>query len=391
LHPRDGPAATAKLKAYLHGELGEQYVSEQRMRCKDGTCKWILCRGQITQRNDDGRPRRMVGTHIDITESKLIQEEILQSRHELDEERRLFQAILNNAPLGIWVVDANGKAQFINQVFCSVTGIPETRFIAANHFADVFSPAVSANYKLSDVECIKQDVPHVSKEWIPFVDEREHLLEITKVKLLNKDGSVHGLIGFAADVTESNEHEKQLEHIAHFDALTGVPNRVLLADRLAQALARTKRDKGMVAVCYLDLDGFKPINDNYGHEAGDKVLVEVARRIKKVIREDDTVARLGGDEFVVLLVGLQVPEECVGSLRRLLETINRPIEIDGKSLTVSASIGVSLYPEDQQDPDTLLRHADQAMYVAKQTGKNRYHLFDATNDQRARSHHELLQ
>jgi diguanylate cyclase (GGDEF)-like protein len=237
---------------------------------------------------------------------------------------------------------------------------------------------------------MEQMEPHLSTEWLPFVDGREHLLEITKVRLLNKDGSVRGLIGLSADVTERKEHEKQLEHIAHYDALTGVPNRVLLADRMSQALARTKRDKGLMAVCYLDLDGFKPINDTYGHDAGDKVLVEITRRIKDAIREDDTVARLGGDEFVVLLVGLQVPEECVGSLNRLLEAIYQPIEVQGKSLRISASIGVSLYPEDEQDPETLLRHADQAMYIAKQSGKNRYHLFDAANDLRARSHHELL-
>lgn len=191
--------------------------------------------------------------------------------------------------------------------------------------------------------------------------------------------------------SEHLEQEKQLENIAHFDALTGVPNRMLLADRLAQALARTKREHGLMAVCYLDLDGFKPVNDKYGHPIGDQVLVEVTRRIKETIREDDTVARLGGDEFVVLLVGLQAPEECVGSLNRLLLTINQPIQAQGKSLHISASIGVSLYPEDEQDADTLLHHADQAMYIAKQSGKNRYHLFDVKNDQRARSHHALLQ
>ena len=170
-----------------------------------------------------------------------------------------------------------------------------------------------------------------------------------------------------------------------------MPNRALLADRLSQALARTKREKGLMAVCYIDLDGFKPVNDSFGHESGDKVLVEITRRIKDTVREDDTVARLGGDEFVVLLVGLQVPEECVSSLQRLLENISKPIAVQGTVLKISASIGVALYPEDEHDADTLLRHADQAMYVAKQSGKNRYHLFDAASDLRARSHHELLQ
>ncbi len=187
------------------------------------------------------------------------------------------------------------------------------------------------------------------------------------------------------------EHEKQLERLAHYDALTGVPNRVMLADRLAQALARAKREQGLLAVCYLDLDGFKPINDRLGHAVGDRVLVEVTRRIREAVREDDTVARLGGDEFVVLLVGLQAAEECVGSLQRLLERVARPIASDGEELMLSASIGVALYPDDEEDAETLLRHADQAMYLAKLAGKNRYHLFDPASDRRARSHHQLLQ
>ncbi|GAB1235422.1 putative bifunctional diguanylate cyclase/phosphodiesterase [Ferrigenium sp. UT5] len=314
-----------------------------------------------------------------------------QLRLALENERGLLQSILNNAPLGIWMVDTRGKVQFVNQDFCKATGIAEARFLAADHYTEVLPRAVAESCMQSDTACFEQKSPHLSTEWLPFADGQQHLLEITKVRLLDQDGTVRGLIGLAVDVTERTEHEKQLERIAHYDALTGAPNRVLLADRMVQALARTKREQGMMAVCYLDLDGFKPVNDRFGHDAGDQVLVEVTRRIRETIREDDTVARLGGDEFVVVLVGLQVPEECVGSLHRLLDAISQPIVLQGNPLHISASIGVSLYPEDDQDADTLLRHADQAMYSAKQAGKNRYHLFDAGSDQRARSHHALLQ
>lgn len=146
----------------------------------------------------------------------------------------------------------------------------------------------------------------------------------------------------------------------------------------------------MVAVCYLDLDSFKPINDSMGHEAGDQVLIEVAKRIGNTIRGGDTVARLGGDEFVILMLGLERGEECVVSLERLLATISNPIQFKDKSISISASIGVSIYPLDDEDPDTLLRHADQAMYIAKQSGKNRFHIFDPSLDLQARSHHEFL-
>lgn len=202
---------------------------------------------------------------------------------------------------------------------------------------------------------------------------------------IRHDAAQLRIVGTFTDITLIKQHEKQLEHIAHFDALTGIPNRLLLADRLQQALAHSKRDGSILAVCYLDLDGFKFVNDTMGHEAGDKVLIEVTKRIKSSIREDDTVARLGGDEFAVLLLGLHAAEECSASLNRLLEAISQPIEIRNKLFEVSASIGVATYPSDDHDADTLLRHADQAMYTAKQSGKNRYYLYDAENDQRAHS------
>ena len=247
----------------------------------------------------------------------------------------------------------------------------------------------------------------VRKEWLAFLRLNDGHY-VAEMRLLCKDGSWKWLlcrgtvsrrdsegkpaliVGTFSDITQLKLHEKQLEHIAHYDALTGVPNRVLLADRLQQALAHSKREATILAVCYLDLDGFKLVNDTMGHEAGDKVLVEVTQRIKDAIRGDDTVARLGGDEFAVLLLGLRAPEECSSSLNRLLEAISLPIQIGNRQFEVSASIGVSLYPSDDHDADTLLRHADQAMYTAKQSGKNRYYLYDAEHDQRARSHHEFL-
>ena len=308
-----------------------------------------------------------------------------------DDDQELFQSILDNAPLAIWMTDASGRMRFINRRLSDALGIDEARFLAAGHYTELLPSVVALRCRQADRDCLAKEAPHLSKEWLQFVDGRVHLLEITRVRLLNPDGSLRGIVGMAADVTERMEHEKQLERVAHYDALTGVPNRQLLADRLAQALARTKREKGLMAVCHLDLDGFKPINDRHGHGAGDKVLVEVTRRIKEAVREDDTVARLGGDQFVVLLVGLQATEECVGSLQRLLESIQQPIAVKDAVLAITASIGVAIYPEDEQDADTLLRHAGQAMHLAKQAGRNRYHLFDAVSDQRARSHHKLLQ
>ncbi|MFI3187424.1 MAG: response regulator, partial [Methylococcaceae bacterium] len=179
------------------------------------------------------------------------------------------------------------------------------------------------------------------------------------------------------------QHEKKLNYLAHYDNLTGIPNRVLLADRMRQAIAQTRREQNMLAVCYLDLDGFKLINDTLGHKAGDKVLIETALRISNMLRESDTVARLGGDEFVVLLPDLHQEQECISTLKRLLAAIALPIMIQGQACKLTASIGVSIFSCDDKESDALLRQADQAMYIAKQAGKNCYHIFNLTHDQKS--------
>jgi diguanylate cyclase (GGDEF)-like protein/PAS domain S-box-containing protein len=382
MHPSDRVRATQYLEAYLTGNFSGQYVSEHRFECKDGRCKWILCRGRVTARDEHGRPARMFGTHVDITERKRIETELHESEKRL---RMAFEA----SNMGAWSYEfKNDKLYWSPDIF-RFLGMapfePTTEFLLQSIHPDDRARVVAARER-----AINERYPYVV-EYRVQKDHEMRWLESRAEVQYDADGRPLNMIGTIQDITERKEQEKQLQHIAHYDALTGVPNRVLLADRLLQALARAKREHGLMAVCYLDLDGFKPVNDNFGHEAGDRVLVEITRRIKETIREDDTVARLGGDEFAVLLVGMQVPEECAGSLNRLLEVIHLPIEIQGQSVRISASIGVALYPEDDHDSDTLLRHADQAMYVAKQSGKNRYHLFDAANDQRARSHHELLQ
>ena len=203
-------------------------------------------------------------------------------------------------------------------------------------------------------------------------------------QIIDVQGRPTHFVGIFSDISQIKQHERQLEHIAHHDALTGIPNRVLLADRMDQALFHCRRDGKLLGVCYLDLDGFKPVNDTMGHDAGDRVLIEIANRLCKTVRGGDTVARLGGDEFVILLQGMEKPEEVIIALHRLLETISQPVIVVGKSFVITASIGCTIFPHDDEDADTLLRHADQAMYVAKQSGKNQYQIYDAKRDVRTR-------
>jgi len=180
------------------------------------------------------------------------------------------------------------------------------------------------------------------------------------------------------DITQMKQYQLQVEHIAFHDALTRLPNRLLLADRMQQAIALDERLHRTMAVCYLDLDGFKAVNDQYGHEAGDRLLVEVARRLLRCVRQSDTVARLGGDEFVVLLTPVDGAEECRVVLDRIIEAVRQPVELPGQATAqVSASIGVALYPANGHQATALLAQADDALYEAKRAGKNRVYFAPA--------------
>ena len=196
------------------------------------------------------------------------------------------------------------------------------------------------------------------------------LLTISAV--LDERGETSHFVALFSDISKIKEHERQLEHIAHFDALTGLPNRVLLADRLHHAMAQSHRREKLLAVAYLDLDGFKAINDEHGHAVGDRFLAGLAMRMKSVLREGDTLARLGGDEFAAVFLDLASAGESSQVLARLASAAAEPVKVDQLFLQATASIGVTFFPQtDAVDADQLLRQADQAMYQAKRAGKNR--------------------
>ena len=207
----------------------------------------------------------------------------------------------------------------------------------------------------------------------------------------NASGDVVGVIGVGQDITQIKAYQRQLEQMAHYDTLTNLPNRVLLAARLHQAIAQSKRHNDLLAVLFLDIDGFKYINDTHGHNVGDKVLIALTHRMIESLREGDILARIGGDEFVAVLVELPTAEKCVPALERLLLAASEPIEVDDLVLNVTVSIGVTLYPKDDVDADLLMRHADQAMYSAKGSGKNCYHFFDTAQDNAVNAHQKSLE
>jgi diguanylate cyclase (GGDEF)-like protein/PAS domain S-box-containing protein len=214
------------------------------------------------------------------------------------------------------------------------------------------------------------------------------LLSISAVH--DAHNKVQNYVGLFTDISSQKAHEQELEHIARYDVLTALPNRALLADRLQQEMAHCLRQRKQLAVVFIDLDGFKQVNDQHGHNIGDEVLIGLAQRMKAALREGDTLSRIGGDEFVAVLTALDHPRDCELVLTRLLEAAAQTMVINGADIQVSASLGVTLFPQDAGEPDLLMRHADHAMYQAKQAGKNRYHYFDVKDDTDVKTHRETI-
>lgn len=320
-----------------------------------------------------------------LLEREQMRRELLQK----EAAQRLAASVFAHTHDGIVITDAENRIIDVNASFTRITGYDREEVLGKNPRLLKSGRQPAEFYRNLWHSLLTHD--HWNGEIWNRNKSGEVYAALTSISVVRDDqGRIHHFIGLFADITPIKNHEHDLERIAHFDPLTGIPNRVLLADRLIQAIAHTRRSDTKMAVCYLDLDGFKPVNDQFGHEVGDLLLIEIAKRIKDCLRAGDTVARIGGDEFVLLLLDLNELRECENVLDRMLCKVAEPADIAGSSVTVSASLGFTLCPNDSDDADTLLRHADQAMYVAKQTGKNRYHLFDRDIDRIVSAKNETL-
>ncbi len=309
--------------------------------------------------------RKVFISLVDITERKQVEGQL-----------RLAASVFKSSQEGILISDAENRIIDINPAFTRLTGYTRDEVLGQN------PRILSSGRQSQEFYAGMWRSLNARGEWQGEIWNKHksgevyaELLSIVAVK--DSKGRLQHYVGAFTDISALKQHEADLDRIAHYDVLTSVPNRRLLSDRLEQAIARTRRHGKSLAVCYLDLDGFKPINDQYGHEGGDRMLVEIARRLQSMLRAEDTVARLGGDEFVLLWNDIEKETDCVQALERVLSKVSEPMLLEGEPVAVSASIGVTLYPDDNVDADNLLRHADHAMYSAKQLGKNRYQIFDA--------------
>lgn len=223
---------------------------------------------------------------------------------------------------------------------------------------------------------IKEQGTYRSQLWLVRKDGEKIWVDISGASLLNEDGES---VWMFSDISAIKAQQDKVKEIAYHDILTDLPNRLLLADRLEQALAQCERTSKLLAVCYLDLDDFKPVNDTLGHAAGDQLLKELACRMLMSVRAHDTVARVGGDEFVLLLTNLETTEEHAAVLQRVIDAINQPFQLELGEAKISASVGVTLYPIDNSNAEVLLRNADHAMYQAKNSGRNCVRQFEQDN------------
>ncbi|WP_076539526.1 EAL domain-containing protein [Shewanella sp. UCD-KL21] len=342
---------------------------------KDGTRYPLSIKGKnITYKGCNARVIEV----IDISKNKKIEEQL-----------KLAASVFTHAREGIMITDIDGVIIDVNATFSAITGYEREEVIGRNprflnsgrHNSEFFNRMWAS---LLEYKQWSGELWNKRKNGDIFAE----LITISAVT--DSEGQTQNYVALFSDITSMKRHQQQLEHIAHYDPLTGLANRVMLAERLDHAMSQSIRRGKFLAVAYLDLDGFKAVNDTYGHNVGDELLITLSQLMSETLRDGDILARIGGDEFIALLVDLESMRDCELVLERMLEVATCPIKAAGSILQVSTSIGVTLYPQDGVSADQLIRHADQAMYIAKQSGKNRYHLFDVNKDKFLQSTLEVI-
>lgn len=355
LHPDDSPLVLDALNAYLEGKT-QEYSTEGRMRCKDGSWKWILMRGMAVSRDHQGRPLRMIGTHSDISE-----------RHAKDEYLKLASTVFNTANEALLVTNANGLIIMVNPSFTQITGYKAEEAIGRHATMLVNSSAhkeilARLQKDLNESGSWQGEIISRKKSGEPYVA----WVSISTVHNANERAS--NRVVLFSDISQRKATEVRIHNLAHYDFLTELPNRTLFTDRLRQALSSARRNRATLALMFIDLDKFKLVNDQLGHQIGDLMLKEVAQRLTSCIRESDTAARIGGDEFVALLPVIEDIQDANMVAEKILEAIEQPFFLEEHQIRISASIGIAIYPEHGLTSDAILTNADNAMYQVKHDG-----------------------
>ena len=362
IHPDDLALWEAEIERT--DRTGEHFDLIHRMIAADGHTVWVHSSSRLVVA-EDGKPQFWQGTMRDITDAVLADQKLAES------EQR-YRSLFDNNPDPVYSFDLNGHLISANRALSELNGFAIDEMLGM-HFRDLVIPEdverVSEHFERAaggqsqDYECsaLRKDGSGVE-------------IHVTNLPIV-VGGEIVGVYGVAKDISERKNLERQLKHMAFHDPLTDLPNRLLFMDRLEQALAAIPRRSPLIAVLFVDLDDFKSINDNFGHDAGDQVLKQAATLIQSCVRAGDTTSRLGGDEFTLLLQDVEKLDDALDVANRILERFRQPLPVEGHEVWLTVSIGVVLSSSPGDDPEALIRRGDQAMYRAKAAGKSRYAVY----------------
>lgn len=365
LHPEDKPRWTDVL-GELFRNKADKFSIEYRVRCKDESWKWILTHGIVAGRGDDGWVVRMIGTHADITARK-------NTEQELQFAASVYQAIGE----AVMITDSSNRIIAVNQAYTQLSGYMPAEaigktpdFMCSARYDEAFNQAIW--HKLNTTGIWEGEI------WNRRKNGEEYAVWQLIHTIYDDNANVLRRVTLFSDVTDQKRTEETIRRQAYYDLLTGLPNRRLFQDRLGLEIKKANRANLPIALLFIDLDRFKEVNDTLGHDVGDALLQEAARRISACVRESDTVARLGGDEFTVILSELPGIRHTDDVAQKIVNRLAEPYHLDGEILHVSGSIGITLYPYDANGIGALMKTADQAMYIAKSKGRNCFSHFSAS-------------
>lgn len=356
IHPDDRERVKQAFRAARQEVRGLQDL-EFRIQCPDGSLRSVLACGEHVP---GSQHRQMIGTLLDITALRASQKQLLQA-----------QIVFDNAQEAVVVTDTHGRILTVNPAFERITGYSckeatgqSTNLLSSGRHSETF-------YRSMWEHLVREG--HWEGEIWNRRKNGELYVEWLAIRAVqDTHGVIQQYVAVFSDITDRKRREEAVWHRAYHDALTGLPNRSLFQDRLEHAITTAQRDGSRLGVLFIDLDRFKEINDTLGHAAGDELLRQVAKRLRSCMRASDTVARLAGDEFMALVEGISQRDLLSQLAEKLLQQINQPFELAGGHESISASIGIALYPDDARRAETLLQRADQAMYAAKHAGRNAY-------------------
>ncbi|MES9832163.1 MAG: EAL domain-containing protein [Candidatus Thiodiazotropha sp. DIVDIV] len=362
MHPDDHEAVAKTYSDYIGGRKDE-YRVEFRLRTASGKWVWILSIGRLVEWDSDGKPLRMLGTHTDITALKQAQERVRQAA-------QVFSSTIE----GVTITDLNGTILDVNKAFSDITGYSREEAIGHNP-SILKSGRHDANFYVSMWKSLLEDGSWRGEIWNRNKQGVVYPEILTISQVFDDDQNPTGYVAVFSDITTSKQTEERMDFMAHHDPLTQLPNRLLFNARLEQAIQRSTRENQALAVMFIDLDRFKQINDSFGHSVGDELLLQCAVRLQTAVRGNDTVGRISGDEFVILLENIKSSENVSIHVRKVIQLFNEPFLLADHEITVTCSIGISLFPDDCKEPSCLLRNADTAMYLAKEEGRNGYQFY----------------